>query len=262
MLLSIEWQKLKRYRTFWVLLSFFIVLLPLWNYLIAANILVIGPRNINILNTSYSFPQVWSNTGFWGSWFVLFLSILIITVTCNEYTFRTHRQNVIDGWSRLSFYHAKTALVLALSVAATLILYIVGAVFGLIAGGDSGGLFHHLKDVGYFFLLTLNYLGAALLLAMLIRRSGLAISLFLLYVMFLENIAVVLLRHTTHTRYGTLLPLQASDELLPFPLMKQASEMMKDGIQPIPDYAYVLTTLSWIMVYYFAGRMIILKRDL
>src|SRR5688572_6830858 len=100
-LLAIEWLKIKRYRTFWILTGFFLVLLPLLNYQILHGMVKIGGGGINLLSQSYSFPAVWGNVGFWGSIFILFLSILIIILTTNEFNFRTHRQNVIDGLKRI-----------------------------------------------------------------------------------------------------------------------------------------------------------------
>ncbi len=130
-LLAIEWLKIKRYRTFWVLVGLFTLLLPIWNYEIASGFMQIGGNGksgINFLDTAYSFPGVWGNIGFWGSIFVLFLSILVIIITTNEYTYRTHRQNVLDGWQRMQFYNAKVLVVLMLASAAALYLFILGIV--------------------------------------------------------------------------------------------------------------------------------------
>ena len=106
-LLHVEWLKIRRYpRTFWIQSSLFLLLFLLWNWGIQGGILKFGT---GLLNFSYSFPAVWGYVGYWGSIFVLFLCILTITLTCNEATFKTHRQNVIDGWSRLDFFHGKSS---------------------------------------------------------------------------------------------------------------------------------------------------------
>lgn len=260
-LLAIEWLKIRRYRTFWVLILLFAFLLPFWNFQILNGIVRVGNGQINILNQAYGFPSVWSNFGWWGSIFVLFLAILIITLTCNEFSFRTHRQNVIDGWSRLSFFHAKAALVLALSAGITLFVFINGALFGIATSGSADGLFSNLNAIAYFFLLVLNYLGAALFIALWIRRSGLAISLYLLYALIIESIIAATFNYFTKSQWGNLLPLQSSDELLPFPLMRMASNMLGRP-ESLPDYVYVIATAVWIGVYYFAGRRLVLKRDM
>lgn len=220
-----------------------------------------GNDNINILNQAYGFPSVWANFGWWGSIFVLFLSILVITLTCNEYSFRTNRQNVIDGWSRLDFFHAKVYLVVALSMATTLFVFVVGALFGISVSGSVSALFSDLTGVAYFFILVLNYLGAALLVATWIRKSGLAISLFLLYALIIEVAVTATINHYTGTKYANLLPLQASDELLPFPLMRMAENMI-GRTNSLSNYVYVIASVAWIGIYYFAGRTITIKRDL
>lgn len=260
-LLFIEWLKIKRYRSFWILTGLFFTLLPLWNYEIYSGVLKMGGGNINILSQAYSFPEVWGNLGWWASIFIIFLAILVITLTCNEFSFRTHRQNIIDGWNRLAFFHAKVLLVLSLSVGTTLFMYLLGSIFGLSISGSVSGLFSNIAPLGYFFVLSLNYLGAALFIALLIRKGGMAISLFLFYTMIVEAALSPLINHFSNTKIGNLLPLQASDELLPFPLMKMAENLMgaKDGFSPM---VYVLTSLLWISLYYFAGRRLMQQRDL
>ena len=89
-LLNIEWLKIKSYRTFWILIGFFIVLLPLWNYFIAEGAVVLGSKELNLASQLYGFSSIWQNLGFWTSVFVLFISILVVILTTNEYQFRTN----------------------------------------------------------------------------------------------------------------------------------------------------------------------------
>ena len=105
---------MKSFRTFWIVTGFFILLLPLWNYGISNGIMKIGGGDVNLVSQAYSFSYVWQNLGFWTSIFVVFISILTIILVTNEYQFRTSRQNIIDGWKRLDFYHAKWQVVLLL----------------------------------------------------------------------------------------------------------------------------------------------------
>jgi ABC-2 type transport system permease protein len=219
-----------------------------------------GKNGINFLSTAYSFPQIWGNLGFWGSIFIMFISILMIILTTNEYTYRTQRQNVIDGWSRMQFYHAKVLMVVVLSLVVTAYLFLLGMLFGGINSGSLSGLFTEFQQVGYFFLLSSNYLGFALFIAIWIKRSGLAIGLFLLYSMIIENIAKGIINHYMDTPYGNLMPLQASDELLPFPLMQMAKAMMQGGAT-ISMTTYTLVTVCWCLAYYFGGRLMLTKRD-
>ncbi len=262
-LIGIEWLKLKRYRTFWVLIGLFVVLLPLWNYEITNGLIKLGGgsghNSINILSIAYSFPNVWGNVGFWASLFIWFLSILVIIVTTNEYTYRTNRQNVIDGWGRLQFFHGKVLLVVGLSIAVTLYFFILGALFGYGTSGSFNGLFVESERIFHFFVLSLNYLGFALFIALWIKRSGLAIGLFLLYAMIIENILKAAINHYSDKPYGNLLMLQSSDELFPFPLTQMAKAFFPSD--SISTTTYMLVALGWCAVFYVAGRTMLLRRD-
>ena len=262
-LLGTEWLKIKRYSTFWVLTGLFFLLLPLWNYMISKGIIQMGGGGRggpNFIVTSYSFPEVWGSLGFWGSIFIMFLSVLVIIITTNEYTFRTNRQNVIDGWKRMQFFHGKVLLVVIFSVIATVYLFLWGAIFGRINSGSFFYLFSEFQQVGYFFILSLDYMGFALLLAVLIRRSGLAIGLFFFYSMIIENILRFTIQHYASKPYGNLLMLQASDELLPSPIAKLMGAMT--GAAPaISMTTYALVACGWCLVYYFICRALLLRKD-
>jgi len=262
-LIAIEWLKIKRYRTFWVLTGLFLLLLPLWNVEVANGFLKIGgagKNSMNFLSTAYSFPQVWGNLGFWGSIFIMFISILVIIITTNEYTFRTNRQNVIDGWTKMQFLQGKAMLVVIFSLAATCYLFLLGMVFGAVNSGSLSSLFSEFNQVIYFFLLSLDYLGFALFLSVWIRKSGLAIGLFLLYSMIIENILKGIINHYSDKPFGNLLPLQASDELLPFPLMQMAKNLMSGGAT-LSLTTYAVATLGWCGLYYFGSRQLLLRND-
>jgi len=263
-LLGIEWLKIKKYRTFWVLAVLFLLLLPLWNYEIAEGVIKMGgggkgTQGINFLSSAYHFPDVWGNVGFWGSIFIVFLSILVIILTTNEYTFRTNRQNVIDGWNKMDFYHSKILLILTFSIAATLYMFLMGALFGDIYSGSLRDIDMGIEQVGYFFLLSLNYMGFAFFIALWIRKSGLAIGLFMLYSLIIETALKHLINFKFDTSNGNLLPLQASDEMLPFPLMKMAQQMT--GQSSMPMSTYISVTIVWCLIYYFAGRLLLMRRD-
>src|ERR1043165_4396866 len=258
-LLAIEWMKIKRYRTFWIIVGLYALIFLGWNIQIATGVLNFGPQLIG----AFSFPAVWDNLGWWGSLFILLLAILVITITTNEFSFRTHRQNVIDGWSRSQFFHAKVLLVLALSIGTSIFVMLTGLGFGYTYMSGNKSMLEGIEHMGFFFVLTLNYLGAAMLLGLLVRRSGLAIGLFLLYALFLETILKFTLNHYTDSHIGSFFPLQASDELLPLPLLRLAPK--GTGGAPLVytnNPAFVMASLAWIALYYFVGRRIVLTKDL
>lgn len=258
-LLAIEWLKIKYYRTFWILIAFFAVLVLLWNYQIANGMIKMGGAGSNLITQAYQFPDVFSNTAYWASYMIWFLCILIIILTANEYTFRTNRQNIIDGWKRLDFLHAKVGMIIILSLLATAYVFVVGLILGLSNSAAVSDLFSGTSALFYFFIMSLNYLGFALLLTIWIRRSGLAISLFIIYVMMLENILKFTINNIIDT-WGNLLPLQASDELLSFSPLKIAQNALMP-VSSLSNNTYIIATLVWCAIYYLAARRTLLRSD-
>jgi len=258
-LLAIEWLKIKSFRTFWILTGFFLVLLPVWNYGISGGIMKIGGGEINLVSQAYSFSYVWQNLGFWTSIFVVFISILIIILTTNEYQYRTNRQNVIDGWTRLDFYHAKWLVAFVLSILTTVYVFVVGTAFGASYGSfsDFPGSIQHLF---YVWVLALNYYTFSLLLSIFFKRSGITIGIFFLYCMILEAIANKFINWWLNTNAGDFFPLQSSDELLPFPILDMIKAManLQNGLNPV---YYVCASFAWIVLYYFAGRQKLMQSD-
>lgn len=259
-LLSIEWLKLKRYRTFWVLTVLFLVLLPLINLSIIFGAFTFGGSGgLNLITAEYSFPKVWDNMGHSASWLIQCLAILVIIITCNEFSYRTNRQNIIDGLSKMQFYHSKVYLVVVLSLLATLYTFFNATLFGICSSGSFSGFGSTLLQAGYFFICCLDYLGFGLFMGLWLRRSGLSIALFLVYAMFVEAVFSGIFNKVTGTSIGDFLFLQSADDLFPFPLIKQAKELQH--IKVIPQHFYALAAAAWCTVYYFVGRAILTKRD-
>lgn len=258
-LLAIEWLKIKRFRTFWILTGLFALLLPLWNFGIIKGVLALGAGNLNFLSQAYSFGYVWQNLGFWTSIFVIFLSVLVTILVTNEYQYRTNRQNVIDGWKRMDFYHAKWLLVLMLSVLTVIYVFLVG----LLLGGTYGSFSDFPGKAEYLFyiwVLSLNYYGFALLLSLFFKRSGITIGILFLYCIIIEALVSKYINHSFDTYIGNFMPLQCSDELLPFPILDAIKALAKME-NTSHTTAYVIASFVWIGIYYFAGRQKLLKSD-
>jgi len=259
-LLKIEWFKIKGFVTFWILTGLFAVLLPLFNYQFSSGMMQMGGGAIPV---SYGFPGVWSNFGFWASWFVFFIAFVVIILVTNEYRYRTNRQNIIDGWTRMQAFHAKCLLIITLAIVTTLYVGIWCIIFG--AAYSNTGFTFFTQDIDklfYFFILCLNYYGFAMMLSFLFRRSGLAIGIFMLYAFIFENIAKAYLNwQIKGSLPGNLLPLQTSDELLPFPLMRQAESLAYRGATPPGNSTYVIVSVVYIVLYYIIARYRLLKSD-
>lgn len=255
-LLSIEWMKVKNYRAFWILFVLFVVSMIGINYIYwyikeqftssgdfatqAAGSLIFG---------DFRFPAVFKTVTQISSWLLYFPGFIIIFHITNEFTFRTHRQNIIDGLTRKQFVVAKLAGGLLLALICTLLIILTSLVFGLISG-DGYFSWEGLKYIGYFFVQSCVYILFAFTLAMLVRRAALAVGIFFIYGLIFDYLLAVWISRGTESMVGYyLMPLQVADELNP-PLQE-----LKNMIGKTSQNIALIISLVWIGIYcYFPIR--------
>jgi len=251
-LLRVEWLKIKGYKTFWILSTLFLVSIAGLNYFVYSikQGIAQGSKQANaLIGKPYDFPAVWHTVSYFSSFLLFIPGLMIITSITNEYTFKTHRQNIIDGWSRQQFIKVKIMQIFIISVISTLVVFITAALYGIFAGSDFS--FENIEYIGYFFAQALSYCMFALLLSVFIKRSGLSIGLFFLYSFIIENILGALLNNMGGVRTlngpGDYLPLNTVDDLIPFPFFRNFIHIGE------PPSRYVLLGLAavYLAIYYF-----------
>ncbi|MFL5809700.1 MAG: ABC transporter permease [Flavisolibacter sp.] len=257
-----EWLKIKNYRAFWVFSIFYLVSIFLINYIgwtVYQRAISELPISEQILGQPFAFPTVWGTVGWMSSWLLYFPGMIIIMLMVNEFNFKTHRQNIIDGLSRNQFLTVKIVLCLLLAFLITIINSLTALFFGSISPGffSTAGM----ENIFYIFLQSVAYIFFALMLAVLFRRSGLAIIIFFIYGLIFEWLITGLTTFQFHMApAGYFLPLQVSDVLLPIPFGK------KQGMSMYPHtpaaYVLVLAILAYISLYVFFARKKFLHDDL
>jgi len=116
-LLKIELKKMTSYRTFWVVCGLYFITIGFstasgmeflkW---LASFIDGFG-ENLNIDRIPlYHFPDVWLNLVWWSGLFKVLLGIMVVISITNEYSYRTVRQNIIDGLSRWNSWRPNCCL--------------------------------------------------------------------------------------------------------------------------------------------------------
>lgn len=100
-LLWIEWLKVRKYRTFWAFIILYIVSSIGINYVLYHTNTQVQTASGGMLSIHlYNFPQVWSTTAWVSGFSVILLGLLVIVLFTNEYTYKTHRQLIIDSTLR------------------------------------------------------------------------------------------------------------------------------------------------------------------
>jgi ABC-type transport system involved in multi-copper enzyme maturation permease subunit len=141
--------------------------------------------------------------------------MLMILVITNEYNYKTHRQNIIDGLTRQQFVAAKILFGIAIALLTTITCFLIALYFGV--SYSKSFSFNGIQYIGYSFIQTLCYMFFATILALLMRRSGLALAVFFLYGLVFEQLLGGLIDFKILNggivRY--FFPLQPSDTLIP-----------------------------------------------
>lgn len=263
--IKVEWLKLKYYRTFWILLAIITVCIPAFNYMIYDFTNNSFPKinGQSLLGSPFAFPNVWKMVPYNAGLITFMPAIMIITLLTNEYSFRTHRQNVIDGWSRSRFIFTKLAEVFILSLFVTVIVVLTCLYFGYInrKPGQAAAGWEQLRFIFYFFVEMVDYLLIAALIAMLIRRAGLAMGIFFLY-MFVEQLVVAVGRNKYKVDWVNYLPEEVSDRLIPNPI---SGKMMSPGNLDVWEKqvpVYLTTAIIYIIIYLFFISWRFRKSDL
>ncbi len=250
--LQIEWMKLKNYRTFWVLGGLYLISIFGANYIgyriqeaVYEEQAAKGAAEILIGNKPYAFPNVWHMTSWVSSWLLFIPGLMMIIIMSNEYTYKTHRQNVIDGWSRKEFISVKIVLALISAIFSTVMVAITAVIFGFVNGTEFST--DKVIFIFYFFIQALSYPLAALLIALLIRRGGLAIGIFFLYALVLENLVAGLMnKYLNYT--GRYLPLESTDNLIPFPIFENVQRQV---MKPYNTTALLIFAGIYLAAYLF-----------
>ncbi len=243
-LLKLEWKKFSQNSVVRLLLLFFVLFTPCGLFM-ASNF---DLGNINPLlpteNTFFSFPGVWEYLGYSGNWTVFFfLGVVMIYLICAEINYKTERQSIINGLDRKSYFSSKLISLLALAIFATLYYSIWGISVGVIYTDnyDFGYIFTNDWAIPRFLLMSIGYLSFAMVVAFVLRKSGLAIFVYFSYVLIIESI----IRWQGHrkifegasTKYY---PMNATEDLMPNPVWKLADFMpMKDlSFDPLLPYSH------------------------
>lgn len=265
-----EWLKIRNYRAFWWVFSITALTYPGVNYLflyaykdITTHESKTGEVLKALLGNPFALPEGWRTMAFFSSFFVYIPAIVVIMLITNEYTYKTSRQNIIDGWSRRDFMTAKLIDVLLLSLIVTLLYTVVVVIIGL---SNTHRPDAPKWDLSYyaalFFLQTFSQLSIAFVVGMLVRKAFIALAIFTFYAIIVEPIAVNLLKYKFNSEAGRFFPMEISDRLLTKPLFigridEAAYKLSIEAVKYHVGYTIGLVILTWAFCFWLNN-----KRDL
>jgi hypothetical protein len=163
------------------------------------------------------------------------------------------------GMSRLDFLKSKILSIAMISIGATLLIFIIGLILGFIYSSDYAftTIFGKMIFLLGYLLEIFSFLVFAFMIGFLVKRSGFAIGLLLLYYIIIEPIAVYKLPDD----WEIIMPLNNIANLIDVPntaLMKLFGVEFQDYIAMSDVGMVSLYTLLFLGITY----TVLLKRDL
>ena len=263
-LLAIEFAKLKKLNSLKIIFLVYIVLAPLVVYMFYSIFRVIldpmTPGGWNPL----AFPDIWRIATYSSSWFNVLMSIVVIIIVSNEYSFKTLKQNVIDGLSVKQVILGKFMIVFILSTLVTVYTFIVALVYGYL-NSETPEVTNGMEYVGIYYLQTLGYFSFAFFFAVLVRKTALAI-IFFIVTFIVEFIIGIFLSVAKLEVVYAFFPLNAFSKLTPFPIFEElikASQERSGNVPFLLDSGInIALCIVYMLVFFLITFLVMRKRDL
>lgn len=274
-LLQIELIKLWNNRASKTLIyGYFILLTGI--ALIAAIKFDIGPIKFHLAEQGiFNFPYIWHFNTFVAALLKIFLAIIIVSMMSNEYTYKTIKQNLIDGLSKKEFIASKFLTVVLFSIVSTVFVAVISLILGRIYSDytEWGIVFTDLRFLVAYFIKLVGFFSFCLFIGILVKRSAFALGFLILWQMF-EGFTRGMIRwklfdgETTDAIMG-FFPLNAMFNVLkePFSRLSAVQSVANQiGEEIALDYGTSLLdmgiVLAWTAIFIWGSYRILKKRDL
>lgn len=275
-LLSIELKKLRYSRSAKVISIVYFVLIA-FIALIASIEFKFGGVNFRIADQGiFNFPYIWHFNTYIAALLKLFLAIVIVSMTSNEYSYGTLKQNLIDGLSKKELILSKFLTVIGFALISTLFVFALSMILGLSFSdyNEASIIFSDLEYLLAYFIKLTGFFSFCLFLGILVKRSAFALG-FLLIWYFIESIVYGVLKWAVFR--GTdiadkvilFFPLESMSNLIKEPFsrlsfVKSAATQLGEGFTKNYDVQWhtVFIVLVWTAIFLYSSYALLKKRDL
>ncbi len=271
-LLSIEIHKLRYNRASKILIFTYFGLLASIA-LISAIKFKIGTFEFNLAKEGiFNFPYIWHFSTYISAIFKFFLLLVIVSMTANEYSYKTLKQNLIDGLSKKEFVLSKFYTVVLLALLSTIFVFIISLILGYFHSDftELSIVFSDLEYLFAFFIKLTGFFSLGLFLGILIKRSAFAIGAMVIWSIIESAIKGVF--HFKYPNYEFLsnyLPLEAMSNLIKQPfsrlsavknIAKQVGENVSNthSVKPLD----IIIVIIWTGIFVYLSYALLKKRDL
>ncbi|BAV94336.1 hypothetical protein [Ichthyobacterium seriolicida] len=263
-LLSLEWAKIK-YRKFNLVFFCFYFLSMLLVFVIHDKLEQGAPGNEIPLSFSgiYSTENVIQNSFYVGDFFSVFMAMLFIISITSEFSFRTFRQNIIDGLSIREFIASKLLFILVLSIVSMIIISFIGLYLGYTYNEN------FFRDLAYsdiqfplaYILQIMSYMSVAMFISILVKKTGFAI-ICMVVASILEFSMKKLFYMYFDVKEICILPLEVFNSLIQGPLLKPElrSGFLMSNLDYVP-FTGVMLSVFYFILFVYSSYLILEERD-
>jgi ABC-type transport system involved in multi-copper enzyme maturation permease subunit len=278
-LLTIEFHKLKHNSASKVLsLIYFGLLTSI--ALIAVIKFDIGPIKFHLADMGiFNFPYIWHFNTYMASILKFFLLLVIVSMMANEYSYKTLKQNLIDGLSKKEFILSKFYTVVVFALISTIFVFVVSLILGLVYS-DYNELSIITTDLVYllaFFIKLVGFFSMGLFFGILVKRSAFAVGAMVVWLI-VESMFKGYLFWTFRDADKTtesvdsimqFLPLEAISNLIKEPFsrlgaVKSVASQIGESFTKSYDvhFSSILIVSFWAFIFVYLSYRLLQKRDL
>ncbi len=277
-LLGIELYKIWHNKTSKVLMFGYFLLIFSIAILSTINV-EFGPIKFNLAEQGiFNFPYIWHFNTFIIALLKIFFAIVIVAMIGNEYSYKTIKQNLIDGISKGEFLKSKVYTIAAFVGISTLLVFSISLILGGIYSdyNEFQIIFSELEYLLAYAVKLFGFFSFCLFLAILIKRSAFALGFLALWQVF-EGIAYGLLRW----RLSDLIPQLSAEQVIRFFPLQSIGNLITEpftrlsAIQNIADqlgegftkdygvsFLNITVVLVWSAVFIWGSYSLLKSRDL
>jgi len=182
-LLQIEYHKLKYNRAAKVLSITYFALICFIALIVSIEFNFGGVKFRVADQGIFNFPFIWHFNTYMAAILKIFLAIVIVSMMSNEYSYRTLKQNLIDGLSKKEFVLSKFLTVIGYAVLSTLFVFLLSMILGLRFSdyNELGIIFSDMEYLLAYFVKLVGFFALCLFLGVLVRRSAFAIGFLVIW---------------------------------------------------------------------------------
>ena len=222
----------------------------------------------------FNFPYIWHFNTYVAAILKFFLLLVIVSMMSNEYSYKTLKQNLIDGLSKKEFILSKFYTVIAFALVSTLFVFVVSLVLGLVYS-DYNEVAIIFSDLDYLFAFFIKLVGV--FLGILVKRSAFAVGAMFVWLI-IENMFKGYLYWSFNGAENTgdkvdsvmqFLPLESMTNLIKEPFsrlgaVRSAANTMGETFTKsyTVEFTTILIVSFWTFAFIYMSYALLKKRDL